>query len=284
MWILVLLLSLFSPIRSFAQDVVPLASPEASPTAVITAPTDTPFPTPSADALFKQYQNDYLYQVKLYQDAYRIYTEKKQVNLKYGTVTTQKEILDASKNALIARNNLLKSYLLALRVKLEKYSSSNPNETDKSKIEISSWEKWLNEQNLILNTINNLDDVKSQSNSFKSHHNEILKTIYSALVRDQINYQANILNRLQVLGDQLKASPQIPQDQIQWFSPIIISADLINQSFTQALESTKQYQVGNDFNNFYPEATKQLSKADGYLLDISKTLKSIIIKFLTTND
>lgn len=237
-------------------------------------------PSPPSDSLFTQYQSDYQYQVKLYQDAYRLYTEKKQINLKYNTVTTQKEALAAAKNAIQSRNNLLKSYLLALRVKLDMYQSANPDETEKNKITLNSWEKWLDDQNPVIETINNAEDAANFSQVFKSRHNELQKAVYTAIIIDRINQKTAILNQLTDFSQNLKKSPQIPSDQLHWFNPINIQTDLIRQAFNQAITATNQIQVGDQFSNFYPEASQQLIKVDGYLIDITKTLKSIIIKFI----
>ncbi|MFA6250733.1 MAG: hypothetical protein WC686_04515 [Candidatus Shapirobacteria bacterium] len=263
-----------------AADTLPVTIVTSIPTSTVTlAPTATPTP----EDPFPKYFADYQYQIKLYQEAYKLYTEKKQINLKYGTVTTQKEIFDATKQVLAARNDTLRTYALALQFYIDKLKSQQPQEIEKSQIELTAWEKWLKEQNLILESINNADDLKDYLAEFKKNYIGIQKSLYSALVKNRINYQKLNLQRLSIIEQDLKSLPDIPASELAWFDPVTVKIDLINQAFSQSLSYTNQKQNQRSFDNFYPDSTLELTKVDNYLLDISKTLKSIIIKFTKPN-
>jgi len=113
--------------------------------------TPTAIPTPT---LLDQYRQDYSFQVAEYQKKYIDYIDKKEVYTKYRTITSEKDKIDAAKAALVARSSMLKSYLLALRVSLDTFKSSAPTTVSKIQIELSRWEDWCQEQNLIIGNLN----------------------------------------------------------------------------------------------------------------------------------
>jgi hypothetical protein len=275
-WFLVLLFSL-SLKPAFAQDSSVSATP-ATPTATI-IPTPTPNP---AIALFAQYQNDYNYQRDLYQKAYLEYLNKKNIYTKYGTITTQQEKFDATKKALSARNNTLRAYLIALRVDLDKYKTVNSTETEKLQIELSKLESWCLEQNLIIDSLNNEDDVKKWiEGQFVPNFITIQQVAKTALVLHENNQILTILNNLKNLSSDIKSATQNNPTVQSLLSSMPIKYDLVTTSTKNAydLTQTKQY-PGSPFNDFYPNSKKEITKAQGYLVEIQNSLKSIVNKYL----
>ncbi|MFA4827130.1 MAG: hypothetical protein WC596_02635 [Candidatus Shapirobacteria bacterium] len=268
LWFLVLLFGLFlKPV--YAQD----ASVSAKP------PTPTPNP---AIALFAQYQNDYNYQRDLYQQAYLEYLNKKNIYTKYGTITTQQEKFDATKKALSARNNTLRAYLIALRVDLDKYRSVNTTETEKFQIELGKLESWCLEQNLIIDSLNNEEDVKKWiGDQFVPNFMTIRQATATALVLHENNQILTILNSLKSLTSDIKLATQNNLTAQSLLSSMPIKYDLVTISTQNAytLTQTKQYS-GNQFNDFYPNAKKEITKAQGYLVEIQNSLKSLVNKYV----
>jgi len=260
MSIFILILLFFFPFNSFASS-----------------PGDPITSTTSID-LFEQYKTDYLFQKEIYQKRYLEYTQKKQIYTKYGTLTTKQEKNIAQKNVLIARNNMLKSYLLALRVFLDQSKPAYPTETEKFKIEISKFESWLNEQNLIVSNLNNEEDIISFSKEFNKKFINMQSIIYSALTQNQINRRQIILDDLKVLTQTIQESSKIKPESQEWLSPITVKNDLILNSFDNTLKATQQEQI-LEFSNFYPKVQKELTKTDSYLYEILTDLKSVVIKF-----
>lgn len=197
-------------------------------------------------ALFQQYQTDYLYQRDQYTQDYKVYLEKTDIDKQYHSISTQKDKNDAAQKAIASRNLMLKTYLMALRVKLEDYKSANPDATSAIQSNLSSYESWL-ETNQDLNT----------------RYVAIQQSIYSALVQHQINRQQSGLNLLQNLAGQI-TNPLL--DSLPGKYPQITS------HFQQALQLTQKPQY-TTFSNFYPEVKTELTKSQNLLIDISTTLK-----------
>ncbi|MBP9817733.1 hypothetical protein KBC75_03155 [Candidatus Shapirobacteria bacterium] len=259
---------------SSATTITPFSSPE--PTAQAAVPTSFPLPTdhPSL-SLFNQYKKDYLFLRDNYQRDYLTYIDKSRVYTKYGTVTTQKDKLDAAKVALTSRNKMFKGYLMALRTELDLYQSSAPTETEANKIDLSKQEAYFEEQNQIISSINNVTDMDKWAIEFRTKYINIQSLIYSTLVRIEVNTKIEAQNQIKILANaiQPKTSNQ------SWVNSLAVKNDLAVASLNNALEITRIKQNQNRFNNFYPDSQKELAKAQNYLSDISNDLKIIVIKY-----
>lgn len=228
--------------------------------------------------LYSQYRTDYLYQQSQYQKNYLDYLNKKDVYIQYRTISSEKDKIVATKNVLYSRNLMLKSYLMALRVGLDKYKSINPNDTEKSQIEIKKWEDWTDEQNLIIPNFNNTSDIQNWAKTFQSRYIEIQKVIYSGLTQANINLRLYNLNEIKLLADTIKSDQNNPDPTNDWFASYPVKSDLILKSLQNASTLRNQNQKGRSFSNFYPEVKVEINKADGYLKNLLTDLKSIAIK------
>ena len=279
--LLIFLLPLTQPV--FAQDVsITPETATASPTLSVTN-TPTPLPTPTPDpniTLFQQYQKDFLFQRDLYQSSYLDYTQKKQVHTKYGTITTQKDKIDATKKVLIDRNNMMRAYTIALRTKLNINKSINSTDTEKDQIELSKWESWFDEQNSVIPALNNESDISKWSQSFSNKLISIQQFWYTALVQNETNLRQITLSNIKNLASEIQSSLQTSNPEVQqWLTSLPIKSDLVDTSLTNAANKTLVKQDLTRFNNFYPSAKTELSKANSYLLEMDNNLKSIITKF-----
>ena len=273
MWFLILFLLFTRPV--LAQDATASTSPSiTTPTTVptIVPPTPTPY-------LFNQYNQDYLYQYGLYQQAYLDYVNKKQVYTKYGTITTRKDKFTATINALSARNLALRSYLIALRTLLNDYQITNPTATQKVQIDLSKWESWTNEQTTVIPALNNDSDVTRWATDFKNQYPLIQKSIYTALVQHEANLRQTTLNQIQSIADSIKSNSKIQPESQQWISTLAVKSDLVNTSINNSINFTQRSQNQGRFSNFYPDSRLELSKANNYLIEIIGDLKLIVTKF-----
>ena len=275
MWLLLLLITFFSPVNTWAQD--------STNSAVTSSPTpfSSPEPTAKAARLFNQYQKDYLFQYDQYQQDYLVYVDKKRVYTKYGTITTQKEKFAAAINAINSRNKAFKSYLLSLRVLLDDYKAANPTQTEKNQIDLSKWEAWFNEQITVIPAINNDDDLKKWAEDFKEKYITIQQVIYTSLVQHEINLRQLTLDQLQAVAIDIKNNPNIRPESQQWVSSLTVKSDLVNTSFTTAMNYTRKNQSQTKFSNFYPDSRQELAKSNNYLREISADLKLIVTKFFS---
>ena len=229
--------------------------------------------------LFTQYRNDYLFQRDEYQKYYLDYLNKKNVYTQYRSITSEQDMVESTKAALISRNKMLKSFLMTLRVALDKYKSSNISNTGKIQISLQKWEDWLDEQNLILPNFTNSADIKEWATTFKSRYLEIQTTYYQALTQAAINLRLYNLDEIKKLAELIKTDPQNDNFTENWFANFPVNSDLINKSLEKANTIAQKPQKNKTFNNFFPEVRVEISKADSYLKNILSDLKAITIKF-----
>ena len=228
-----------------------------------------------------QYQSDYRYQLDLYQKSYQNYLEKEQVDNKYNTLSTQKDKTEASIDALLQRNQLLYSYLILLRVQLNQTNSTKDPKNEVLKEKLLSKETYLKAQDLTIKQLSNKEQVKKWSTQFKNLYPEIQTVIYSSLIQIQINQQKTILQKIQILGQEIQADSPQNQALSQWLNELPSQSEMVNQHFDNAILYTEKKQTGNRFNNFYPSALKELNLATKLLSEMHSNLKSVVSKFIT---
>lgn len=239
----------------------------------VQAQTNTP--TPTDQDLFGQYKTDFQYQQDLYQESYLKYIDKKQIHTKYGTITTQSDKDEATKNVLINRNDMLKAYLLALRVKLNFYITPETfYDTQKIKIEIYKWEDWLVEQDLIVNSLNNENDIQQWAKEFQNKYETIKQQINIALIQNELNLRYTALQTTKSLTDDVRIYKNIPKENQTWLTSVAIKTDQITSSLKKAKNIVSSY----DSSNSYTQSKKELINSTNYFYDIISILKAIIIQ------
>lgn len=246
----------------------------ASPTVI---PTIAPTPT-TVQTLINQYKQDYGFQVSEYQKRYIEYVDKKEVYTKYRTVSTEKDKITATKTALFARNTMLKTYLMALRVSLDEFKKYNPTTIEKTQIELSRWEDWCSEQNLIIPNLNSQEDIAIWVEVFSEKYITIQQVIYTALTQNQVNQRLEILDLTKLLSEDIKKDPKTGTMLNDWLSALPVKSDLVMSSLKTTTDLTQAKQLTGRFNNFYEEAKVQLNKTNNYLINIVSDLKAVAIK------
>ena len=229
--------------------------------------------------LFTQYRNDYLFLRDEYQKNYLDFLNKKNVYIQYRSITSEQDMIESTKAVLFSRNKMLKSFLMSLRVGLDKYKNSDPPKTERYQILLTKWEEWLDEQNLIISNFTNSTDIKDWATTFKSRYLEIQTAYYQALTQAAINLRLYNLNEIKVLAETIKTDPKNDNFTENWFANFPVNSDLINKSLENANTIAQKPQRGKSFNNFFPEVRVQTLKADSYLKSILSDLKAITIKF-----
>lgn len=236
-------------------------------------------PTPTTiQTLINQYKQDYSFQVAEYQKRYIDYVDKKEVYTKYRTVSTEKDKITATKTALFARNSMLKSYLMALRVSLDEFKIQNPTSTEKTQIELNRWEDWCAEQNLIIPNLNSQKDITTLVENFTDKYLTIQNVIYIALTQNQVNQRLYILDLTKQLSNDIKNDPKIGTMLNDWLSALPVKSDLVNSSLKTTTDYTQAKYNTNRFNNFYPDVKAELNRSNSYLINILSDLRAVAIK------
>ena len=228
--------------------------------------------------LINQYTQDYNFQVAEYQKRYIDYVDKKEVYTKYRTVSTEKDKITATKTALFTRNIMIKSYLITLRVSLDEFKKQNPTSTEKTQIELSRWEDWCAEQNLIIPNLNNQVDITNWLDTFKEKYVLIQQVIYTALTQNQINQRLEILDLTKTLANDIKKDSKTGTMLNDWLSALPIKSDLVMSSLKTTTDLTQVKQLSGRFSNFYEETKIELNRTNIYLTNMLSDLRAVAIK------
>ena len=239
-------------------------------------PTFAQETTPAAQ-LFNQYQKDYQFQVNAYQTSYSNYLYKKQINTQYATAATQNDELISLKQTIINRNQMLKSYLMAIRVHLDEFPNINQDDTKNAQNNLSQLEQWLENQKI--DTLNSTSELTTSLTEFKAKYYDIQKYIYTALVQYRLNLNLQTLNEINDLSTLLQSQPQNSNQNKIYYDEILTKAQFVLTFQQNALDLTKKESVvPTRFLNFYPDATIELDNAKNYLSQMFADLKTIVTK------
>jgi hypothetical protein len=239
-----------------------------------------PNPSFAQTELIFQYQNDYQFELDQYQKQYQFYLEKKQVNQKYNTLNTKKELVQSTKTALSSRNQLLLNYLRYLRVKIELFKTQQPESIQTIQNQLSQQETWLESQKLAINQLSDLPQIQTWAKNFKVQYVQIQKSMYSALIQHDINLQLQTIVYLKDLTNIVKNDSLALPESDQWFISFPQQFEISQKHLQTAGTFYQKTQKGNRFQNFYPESKKELDHSRTILKNLNSDLKSIITKFL----
>ncbi|HEX8923472.1 MAG TPA: hypothetical protein VF828_01950 [Patescibacteria group bacterium] len=300
LWLL--LLSLFIPRVCFAQYAPTLGPTETpaptiqptvttsqlltpTPGAPTAAPTEAPAPTliptptvnPAFD-IFEKYKNDYLFQRDQYAAAYADYISKKNVDTKFSTLNTQQDLLESSKVVTVARNNMVKAYLMVISVDLDKYKLSNFDQTNKYQDDLLSTEKWLDTQNLVVAKIDTNAGMKSWVIDFKKQYINIQKIAFGSMVLSDINRNLYGLNQMKAIIQGYRSSSKYNAASGTSIDDFYRQTDVAMGYLNDAFKTTQKNQ-NSKFSNFYPDAELLVGKANNTLKSMSTDLKFILSNF-----
>lgn len=230
--------------------------------------------------LIPQYQNDYQFELDRYQKLYQDYLEKKQIDQKYSTINTQKELIESTKETLSSRNQLLLNYLRYLRVKIESFKSQQSQSTQTIQNQLSQQETWLESQKLAINQLSDLSQIQNWVKNFNLQFVQIQKSTYSAIVQHEINLQLQTIQYLKTLTNTIKSDSETIKETDQWFISFPQQFEISQKYLQNASTFYQKPQSGNRFQNFYPDSKKDLDRSKTILTNMNSDLKSIVTKFL----
>lgn len=138
-----------------------------------------------ANSVFAQKEaDDYNYQYQKYQETYKVFTTSRDAYTQFKTLESREEAIAATKNFILQRNNVLRSYFLALKLKLR--TTSGVVSTQRQAELVSRLDKeviWLENENNQVNGLNSpvLDDLFIYSDHLETRKEDLLLLAYQSL-------------------------------------------------------------------------------------------------------
>ncbi len=233
---------------------------------------------------FERAYNDYLYNYNLYRESYNNYTTAREAFLKYQTLTSKNEALDKTKKMLQNQDEVIKTYLTALRIKL----MENPGlSTDEQNILFDNLDneiEWFRQNQEEINSAGSLDDMTSLSEKSKEQYAETEVLIYETLgaifagkeidLREEISQQIKSLKEkigeIRLKGDKNTSLAE------RWLLEAENSLTQSQEKQFEAQQKLSKVKPSLDKNRTYNEAQSNLEKSHQFLKEANSYLKEII--------
>lgn len=225
------------------------------------------------------YQQNVSYQQELYNQNYDQYLENKQINLKYNSITTQKELIKVIKTTLDYREKLLSAYILLLRSSLDQYKTISPDQTNQLQLQLFNHQVWLNNQAKSIEAIQDKTQLDQYNQTFSSEYIKIQTSIGKSRIQHHINHQQTIIKQIKDFILKLKAERQFDQQAQNWINQIESDLEVSQQHLNLASQKTNIRQSSKSFNDFYKNSKKETDKSAVILNKTIQNLYSLLKKF-----
>lgn len=138
-------------------------------------------PTPSGTFDFNRAYADYVYNTQLYNDAYSAYQLARSQYLSSKTLVAQGNAQTATLNMLQARDQMIITYLTAIRMRVKETDGIPDNSRQVMFTQIDNDVAWWGSHKTKLMSAGSLDDLVTDSDDAYKHYQSTLLLVYQAL-------------------------------------------------------------------------------------------------------
>jgi hypothetical protein len=235
----------------------------------------------------QQAYKDYIYEFDQYRTKNTIFLDNRDEYEKFKTLVSENKVIESSKNMMIRRDILFKSYLSLLIEKINENPGLVPEDKNSLLSSIQTKNDFLNNHQLTINSISNLNDIKLKGKDFSTFYPDFLlasnRITVSIAIGNLIYYQKNIVQKYELLITQInlnrhQITPKKQEIINNWVSTI---AERIKQ-FQEKLDIIKQNNINltalfnNDSMEYLNDASTQLADASQLLTTISANLLEVM--------
>lgn len=237
-----------------------------------------------------QAYQDFLYNYNLYRQSYSEYTIAKESYLKYQTLTSKNEALQKTSQMLKNQDEVVKTYLTALRLKLMEASGNAGYEQNTLYTKIDNEITWYKNHQENLNSAGTIEDLIALASKGGNEYEETEILIYQTLgailngkenvfygkINQNIKTLKEKIGEIRTKGDKntslserwlLEAENRLTRSQEKQLS----AQNLLTQIKTNDSNKLKSY---NEAQFTIQESHQYLKEANSYLKEVIKELKS----------
>jgi hypothetical protein len=250
----------------------------ATSSSALQTPLPTLPPFPSSRAL-----SDYVYSYDQYRQAYNKYVVAKNEYLTYGTLVSKQKALETTKTMLVWRNDVIRTYFLALRQKLTEAPGILDIDKDPVLQTIDIQIKWVEDQKSSLPSAGTLEDLVTLSLALENRYPEIEITYYKALgliisgrekvIQEMIIDQTNLI-RSSVLN--LRSAGVKTEVFERWLLEAQTRLDRAIEKHTSAMNTISNMSISPNNANIFSQIQSTLGEENIYLKETISLLSEII--------
>lgn len=153
---------------------------------------------------FSQAYEDYLYNYNQYRAAHTQFVAAQQQYLTYKTLTAKAEALEKTKTMLTARDEALRTYLIALRLNLKETPGVSAYEKNIVSLRLNNEINWYETHQARLSAVGSISDSIQISDEAQDHHPETEVSAYQALGTIIAGEENSLRDKIQSQIDQLE--------------------------------------------------------------------------------
>jgi hypothetical protein len=233
---------------------------------------------------------DYLYNYNLYRESYDSYNTARETFLKYQTLTSKNEAIGKTKEMLQNQDEVIKTYLTALRIKLMENPGLSSDEQNILFGNLDNEIERFRQHQEETNKSNTLEDLTNLSEKSKEQYEKTEILIYETLgaifagkeigLREEISQQIKSLKEkvgeIRLKGDKdtslserwlLEAENRLTQSQEKQFEG--------QQNLTKIKSSLNKSRTYNEAQSSLEKSHQFLKEANSYLKEIIRELKDV---------
>ncbi len=235
---------------------------------------------------------DYVYNTQLYNDAYSAYQLARSQYLASHTLVAQNNAREATLKMLQARDEMIKTYLTAIRLRVKETSGISANDLNTVFAQIDNDFVWWSNHKTKLPSAGSLDDLVADSDEAYAHYPATLMLVYQSLSTifiGRLDSDRSDLSRsiadLKNKVAQIKANGDKDTSQIE--------RSLIDVDNSVSRSATKQSEAKNILNTLslekssgsnddkFAEIKTKLKESLAYMNEAVNLINQIIIEIKT---
>lgn len=230
----------------------------------------------------KAYQ-DYLYNFDIYRTSHLEYATAKSEYQTYGTLTSQTKALEKTKKMLIARDETLRTFLTAVRMKLKEETSIIDYQQNLAYIKLDDQISFLKTHELVIPSASTIDDLNNNSVEFEFKYSESI--FYTSQAKGVIFLgRVNVLNeevnkeivQIEEKINQMKESGKEVSDLERWLIQAKQKQSRSKEKYNLAINSLSQMNISRNTAESFSLFIRNLEEANQYSKETITNLKEII--------
>jgi len=234
---------------------------------------------------FQKAYDDYLHNYNQYRQANTEFISAKQAYLNYQTLNSKENALNKTSNLIRREDEVVKTYLTALRLKLGQISSISDYELNIIYLKIDNEVAWYQNHQNNLNSTGSLEDLVKSSQTMKQRYQETevlaYQTLGSILAGKQAYYRIQIKQQIDSLKEKIGIIRQTGDKETQTAERWLLEAEnRLTRSQEKEFEAQQilaKMKV-SDINKIrdYNQAQYKIEESHQYLKEANHYLKEII--------
>jgi len=235
---------------------------------------------------FNRAFSDYLYNFDLYRQSYQEYIFAKESFLQYKTLTSKTNAFQKTLKMAQARDETIRTYLIALRMKLKEVEGLFSAEQNLFNLKLENEANWYLAHRDELSSAGSLEDLLELTDRAEERYRKetevlIYQTLYKILVGKENNSLEKINAQIVSLKNKLKEIKERGEDvslEERWLLETEKRLRRFEEKISASFEKMEEMEKSSfrDRGQIYRESQLILEEAHQYLKEANRYLREII--------